>query len=86
MSGGTAACAVRAGRLQLVYLFIRFPHPLVIKALLVRGQHLEEVTPSFNMLCHNFYTMVALKQSSEQISSLSCRHKKERRIFFRRSC
>ena len=42
MSGGTAACAVRAGRLQLVYLFIRFPHPLVIKALLVRGQHLEE--------------------------------------------
>ena len=42
MRGGTAACAVRAGRLQLVYLFIRFPHPLVIKALLVRGQHLEE--------------------------------------------
>lgn len=28
------------------------------------------------MLCHNFYTMVALKQSSEQISSLSCRNKK----------
>ena len=42
MSGGTAACAVRAGRLQLVYLFIGFSHPLVIKALLVRGQHLEE--------------------------------------------
>ena len=42
MGGGTAACAVRAGRLQLVNLFIGFPHPLVIKALLVRGQHLEE--------------------------------------------
>ncbi len=42
MGGGTAACAVRVGRLQLVNLFIGFPHPLVIKALLVRGQHLEE--------------------------------------------